>query len=37
LLCEGSVAEVQADPRVQEVYLGRPRRESADAATGKGS
>ena len=25
VLCEGSVAEVQADPRVQEVYLGRPR------------
>ena len=23
ILCEGSVAEVQADPRVQEVYLGR--------------
>ena len=23
MLCEGSVAEVQADPRVQEVYLGR--------------
>lgn len=23
VLCEGSVAEVQADPRVQEVYLGR--------------
>jgi urea transport system ATP-binding protein len=23
LLCEGTVAEVQADPRVQEVYLGR--------------
>ena len=36
LLCEGSVAEVQADPRVQEVYLGRSRRESADVATGKG-
>jgi urea transport system ATP-binding protein len=26
LLCEGSVAEVQADPRVQEVYLGRRER-----------
>jgi urea transport system ATP-binding protein len=37
LLREGSVAEVQADPRVQEVYLGRSRRESADAATGKGN
>ena len=23
LLCEGSVSDVQADPRVQEVYLGR--------------
>ena len=23
VLCEGSVAEVQADPKVQEVYLGR--------------
>lgn len=23
ILCEGSVAEVKADPRVQEVYLGR--------------
>ena len=23
ILCEGSVANVQADPRVQEVYLGR--------------
>ena len=27
LLCEGTVAEVQADPRVQEVYLGRTRDE----------
>jgi urea transport system ATP-binding protein len=26
-LCEGTVAEVQADPRVQEVYLGRTREE----------
>ncbi|GAA2538195.1 urea ABC transporter ATP-binding protein UrtD [Winogradskya consettensis] len=26
LLCEGTVAEVQADPRVQEVYLGRKER-----------
>jgi len=25
VLCEGTVAEVQADPRVQEVYLGRSR------------
>ncbi|MGH3849730.1 MAG: ATP-binding cassette domain-containing protein, partial [Pseudonocardiaceae bacterium] len=25
ILCEGSVAEVAADPRVQEVYLGRSR------------
>ena len=30
LLCEGTVAEVQADPRVQEVYLGRTR-EATDA------
>jgi urea transport system ATP-binding protein len=29
VLCEGSVAEVQADPRVLEVYLGR--RREADA------
>jgi urea transport system ATP-binding protein len=27
LLCEGTVTEVQADPRVQEVYLGRTRDE----------
>jgi len=27
LLCEGTVAQVQADPRVQEVYLGRSRDE----------
>jgi len=26
LLCEGPLAEVQADPRVQEVYLGRSER-----------
>jgi len=26
ILCEGSLAEVQADPRVQEVYLGRSQR-----------
>jgi urea transport system ATP-binding protein len=25
VLCEGTVADVQADPRVQEVYLGRSR------------
>jgi urea transport system ATP-binding protein len=25
ILCEGTVAEVQADPKVQEVYLGRSR------------
>ncbi|WP_422774434.1 urea ABC transporter ATP-binding protein UrtD [Plantactinospora sp. WMMC1484] len=30
LLCEGTVAQVQANPRVQEVYLGRTRKESAD-------
>jgi urea transport system ATP-binding protein len=34
LLCEGSVAEVQADPRVQEVYLGRLRRETAGIGKG---
>jgi urea transport system ATP-binding protein len=27
ILCEGSVADVQADPRVREVYLGRSRDE----------
>jgi urea transport system ATP-binding protein len=32
LLCEGSVAQVRADPRVQRVYLGRPRDESAALA-----
>ena len=33
ILCEGSLADVQADPRVQEVYLGRSERErgSVDA------
>ena len=31
VLCEGSVEQVQADPRVLEVYLGR-RKEAADAA-----
>jgi urea transport system ATP-binding protein len=30
LLCEGDVAAVQADPRVQEVYLGRTREETAE-------
>jgi urea transport system ATP-binding protein len=30
VLCEGPVEQVQSDPRVREVYLGR-RRESADA------
>ncbi|MBA4861034.1 urea ABC transporter ATP-binding protein UrtD [Streptomyces sp. PSKA54] len=33
VLSEGTVAQVQADPKVQEVYLGRARdEESADAA-----
>ena len=31
ILCEGSVAEVQADPRVREVYLGRSRDERSGA------
>ncbi|HEX5945336.1 MAG TPA: urea ABC transporter ATP-binding protein UrtD [Acidimicrobiales bacterium] len=31
VLCEGSVAEVQADPRVREVYLGRSRDERSGA------
>ncbi|MDG4830290.1 urea ABC transporter ATP-binding protein UrtD [Solwaraspora sp. WMMD1047] len=30
LLCEGTVAQVQADPRVQQVYLGRTREESTE-------
>jgi len=30
VLVEGTVAEVQADPRVQEVYLGRSRQGTAD-------
>jgi len=30
VLCEGPVEEVQGDPRVLEVYLGR-RREGSDA------
>jgi urea transport system ATP-binding protein len=29
-LCEGTVADVQADPRVQEVYLGRSRDELSE-------
>ncbi|SNT51006.1 urea ABC transporter ATP-binding protein [Actinomadura meyerae] len=39
VLMEGDVSEVQADPRVQEVYLGRARDEdpaSASAGTGPG-
>ena len=28
VLCEGPVAQVQSDPRVLEVYLGKPRQES---------
>ncbi len=31
VLCEGTVAEVQADPRVREVYLGRSRDERSGA------
>jgi len=36
ILCEGTVAEVQADPKVQEVYLGRTERgaQAAAAVTG---
>jgi urea transport system ATP-binding protein len=34
VLCEGSVAEVQADPSVQEVYLGRPRDKRQDSTVG---
>jgi len=30
VLCEGSVEQVQSDPRVLEVYIGR-RREATDA------
>jgi urea transport system ATP-binding protein len=30
VLCEGSVAQVQSDPRVQQVYLGRSRDASVD-------
>ena len=32
VLCEGSVGEVQADPRVQEVYLGRNKSRAAAEA-----
>ena len=32
ILCEGTVGEVQADPRVREVYLGRSRDERSEAA-----
>jgi urea transport system ATP-binding protein len=31
VLCEGTVEEVQADPRVREVYLGRSRDERSGA------
>ena len=34
ILCEGSVAEVQADGRVQEVYLGRSRDKRSTAEVG---
>ena len=34
LLCEGSVEEVQADPLVRQVYLGRSRDERSGAAGG---
>jgi urea transport system ATP-binding protein len=30
VLCEGSVAQVQSDPQVQQVYLGRSRETSVD-------
>ncbi|MFV2087403.1 urea ABC transporter ATP-binding protein UrtD [Micromonospora sp. LOL_021] len=32
LLCEGTVAQVQADPRVQQVYLGRSGEDGAEPA-----
>jgi urea transport system ATP-binding protein len=32
ILSEGTVAQVQADPRVQEVYLGHKATEGAEAA-----
>jgi len=31
VLCEGPVEQVQADPRVLEVYLGQSRKAVADA------
>ena len=34
VLCEGPVADIQADPRVQEVYLGRRKEPAAARATG---
>jgi urea transport system ATP-binding protein len=34
VLCEGSVADVRADPRVQEVYLGRGRDRRSTAEVG---
>jgi urea transport system ATP-binding protein len=34
ILCEGTVADVQADPRVQEVYLGRSRDKRSTAEVG---
>jgi urea transport system ATP-binding protein len=34
VMCEGTVAEVQADPRVQEVYLGRSRDKRSTAEVG---
>ncbi len=34
VLCEGSVAEVQADERVKEVYLGRSRDKRSTAEVG---
>jgi urea transport system ATP-binding protein len=36
LLCAGSVAQVQADPRVQEVYLGRPREGALEVVDAEG-
>ena len=34
VLCEGPVAQVQGDPRVLEVYLGKPRQEASGVAGG---
>ena len=31
VLCEGTVDQVQADPRVQEIYLGRKKEHEAHA------